>query len=431
MKELPFSQESEEAILGAVLINRNILDEIPLDIDDFFMVRHQMIYAAMRSIGSNDIDIITVAEMLRRKGQLEEVGGQSFLTSLPTRCPNAYQIDAHIQIIQDTATRRRALELANELASSAYDMEKSISDNVSQIVSELVSSVRVGEGAEHISKYLKQLYKEAEERAENPKMIYGLETGLFDFDRITHGLQKGEQFILAGAPGTGKSLLSFQLGCGMASHGHAGVVYELEMRGVNVVRRRVSAESKIKTNIIRSGYGLNSVWQSFAEAIEKIDSLPIYMSERSDWTTMQIRADLSRLKNQYGVEWFIIDYLGKLADGYGNGDIERLTYISGQLASIAKDLNLAGLTLQSVTKEGYSNPSMKNVSGPTAIHHDADQIAVLVEGEEPNTVELRWEKQRESDEPGVLKLVNVPGFPAFECYAQEDIEVEDNGNWWD
>jgi replicative DNA helicase len=428
MKELPFSRESEEAVLGAALINRNILDEIPLEIDDFFLVRHQMIYSAMRSMPSSDVDIITVIEMLKRRGHLEEIGGQAFIMSLPNKSPNSYHIDAHVQIIQDTAVRRRAIEIANDLANAAYSMKDSIGDNISLVVSELAGAIRVGEGAEHISKFLKDLYEEAEERAEDPKRIYGLETGLADFDRITCGLQKGEQFILAGAPGTGKSLLSFQLACGMAEHGHCGAVYELEMRGVAVVRRRVSAVSKIKTRTIQSGFGLNNSWEDFAKAIESMDNLPIYLSERSDWTTMQIRADLSRLKSQYGVEWFVVDYLGKLTDRYGSGDLERLTYVSSQLASIAKDLDLAGLTLQSVTKEGYTNPSMKNVSGPTAIHHDADQIAVLVEGEEDNTVELRWEKQRESDEEGILSLVNVPGFPAFECKARErDIEVND---WW-
>ncbi len=426
---LPFSRESEEAVLGAALINRNILDEIPLELEDFFLVRHQMIYAAMRSMPTSDVDIVTVIEMLKRREQLEEVGGQAFVMMLPNKSPNAFNIDAHVRIVQDTATRRRAINIASDLANAAYSMDASISDSVSQIVSELAGAVRVGEGAEHISKYLRLLYEEAEERAKDPKLIYGLETGLKDFDRITHGLQKGEQFILAGAPGTGKSLLSFQLGCGMAECGHPGAVYELEMRGVNVVRRKVSAESRVKTSVIQSGFGLNNVWEDFVKAIGTMDNLPIYLSERSDWTTMQIRADLSRLKSQYGVEWFIIDYLGKLKDRYGNGDLERLTHISDQLASIAKDLNLAGLTLQSVTKEGYSNTSMKNVSGPTAIHHDADQIAILVEGEVENTVELRWEKQRESDEQGLLTLVNVPGFPAFECYAKEEKETPDA--WWD
>lgn len=426
--ELPSSRESEEALLGAVLINPSTLDQIDLSDEDFFIVRNQKIFNAMRTIGSSDLDYVSLIELIKRRGQLGEIGGEVQIVQLANRCPNAFKWEVHQDIIKDTATRRRVLEKANVLARAAYSMDESISDNISVIVSDLVHAVRPSGGAVHISKYLTELYNEVEERAKDPKEIYGLATGLYDFDQITHGLQPGEQFILAGAPGTGKSLLAFQLACGMAENGHIGAVYELEMRGVNVVRRKASAISKIKTYNLRSGMGADNYWDDFVKAIDKMGSLDIYLSEETSWTTLQLKADLSRLKQQYNIEWFIVDYLGKLSDRYGNGDLERLAYISNQLSSIAKDLNLAGLTIQSVTKEGYSNPSMKNVSGPTAIHHDADQIAILTKGDDENIIELQWEKMREGGEKDHLFLVKEPGLPSFQCKAMEK-EVAINDYW--
>jgi len=411
-----FSKESEEALLGAILINPRILDQIDLSDDEFYFVRHQIIYNAMRVITFDELDILSITEYLKRQGKLKEVGGQAYLTSLMTECPNAYNWKVYRDIIRDHATRMRLLQTANHLARAAYDTTNSISDALSHIMTELAQAGRVSEGAKHISTYLKALYEQAEERAKDPKVIYGIPTGLTDFDKRVYGLQKGEQIILAGAPGTGKSLLAFQFACGMAEQGHVGAVYELEMAGLAVARRRVSAISQIPTYNIRSGVDMNGRWAAFVKAIEKMESLGIYVSESSSLTTAQLRADLSRLKQQYGVEWFIVDYLSKLSDKYGREDLDRLKYISTQLNSIAKDLNLAGITIQSVTKEGYSHPSMANVSG---------QIIVMV-AEDNNIVELRWTKMREGGIPSPLKLYKMPGLPLFHSSTKQ----ESPPGWW-
>jgi replicative DNA helicase len=413
---LPNSKESEQALLGALLITPNILDRVDLEPEAFFDPTHQDIYRTMRLIGSEELDVVVLGEALERQGDFDPM----YLLTLTQRCPSAYNYETYIEIIRDTSARRRAITQAENLAKSAFDETQSLPDAISIVMSELVKTACPSKGAVHLTGYLKELYEEAEERAANPREIYGLETGLRDFDRITHGLQKGEQFVLAGAPGTGKSLLAFQLGYGMANAGHSGAVYELEMTGKAVLRRKASAISKIPTYNMLSGKDMDEKWDRFVKAIAEMEKLPIYISQESHWTTVQMRADLSRLKQMHNIEWFIVDYMGLLADNYGSGDLERQAYISHQLRAIAKDLELAGLTLQSVNKAGYNNPSMANVSGPTAIHHDADQIAILTKNyENENLIELRWEKNREGNAGRILTLIQAPGFPSYECIAEE------------
>lgn len=279
-----------------------------------------------------------------------------------------------------------------------------------------------------MKEFLSELYEEISDRAENPKVVHGLETGLKDFDKITHGLQKGEEFILAGQPGTGKSLLAFQLGCGMAANGHAGAVYALEMSGKAMVRRRLSAITKIPTYNMQSGVDMNARWDKLNKGVEELEPLPIYISDATDWSTLQLRADLSRLKQQNSIEWFLVDYLDLLRDdGRSRDAIEKSAYLSRQLHAICKDLDLAGVVIVSLNKAGYGGtPRMSNLSGSARVSYDADQIAIMSEDQDnENVVNIIWEKQREADGNRALKLVKVAGFPAFAQLAKEPNGLKD------
>lgn len=431
MNELPHSREAEEALLGSMLINSALVDKVTLGAEDFYFVRNQQIFRAIKGLGANDSNIVSVSEVLKRRGQ--EVG-DGYLISLINASPNAYNYEVHEKIVKDNSSRRKVLEIASKLANGAYDGNKSITDVVSENVSDLVMTAKPAGKTHHVSKFLKDLYEQAEERAKDPKEIYGLETGLRDFDKITHGLQKKEELILSGSPGTGKTLLAVQLAFGLAKNGHPGIIYELEMSGVALVRRQVSALSKLKTYNIRSGIGMDNHWTKFAEAIGETEKLPLYISEESSWSTVQLRADLARMKQGYDIDWFIVDYMENLADK-GERD-ERMTKIAKNLHAIAKDLDIAALIIQSVIKSGFnsSRGSMGDVSGPHNVAHEADDICIVTKGtpDNPNlenVVTLTWDKKREADDAGMLHLYKVPGLPLFEQYKKE-VEDVDVPSWY-
>ena len=421
--ETPQAKDSEKALLGAILIDPSILDRVSIEPSMFYDTGNQLIYSTMRAIGARQLDVVMLTEMLERKEKLESVGGQGYVISLPSECPQTYNFEAYERVIRDTFVRRNVIQLCSGLAADAFNEAKNINDAISQAVSELVRSAKPKGGASPMTEYLKALYEEIEERAADPKEIYGLETGIPDFDKITAGLQKGEEFILAGQPGTGKSLLAFQMGCDMAERGHSGVVYSLEMTGIAMVRRRLSAISRIPTYNLRSGVDMNSRWDKVTQAVETMERLPIFISDASDWTTLQMRADLSRLKQQEDVEFFVVDYHDLLADPYGRDAIEKSAYLSQQLHGICKDLDLAGLVIQSLNKAGYhQTPTMANLSGSTKVMHTADNIAFMVDDiDNENIVNLIWDKVREGEGKRAMKLVRVPGFPAFEGYISEKV----------
>lgn len=420
--QLPASRESEEALLGSLLINPGTLNYLKVAPDDFFIVRHQMIYRAMRAIGPSELDLVSLTEVLERKGHLAEVGGQAFLTGLTNKCPNSYNYEIYERAIMDSAMRRQVLISCNKLAVAAYEMDKNIGDAVSRVVSELVQSAKPIGGAVSIKDFLGELYREMETRAADPKEIYGLATGIPDFDRITAGLQPGEEFILAGEPGTGKSLLAVQMACGMAESGYPGVIYSLEMKGIAIVRRRLSAITKISTYNMRSGIGMNDRWEKIVKGIEAMEKLPIFISDASNWTTLQLRADISRLIAQEQIRWFVLDYHDLLKDQVGDNTNDRSMFITQELHAICKDLDLAGLIIQSMNKAGfYSKPTKANLSGSSKVSYTSDNIAFLIpdENENSNVVNLVWDKVREGTGNRAMKLIMNDTYPAFENYTSD------------
>jgi len=423
----PEARESERALIGAILINPNIMNQVALEPESFYDTGHQIIYRAIRTIGSRDLDAVVLMEYLERKGKLGDVGGQGYLLKLVSECPNSYNHGAYERIIRDTAIRRHVIDTCGKLATAAHKEDSNITDAISQAVTALVQSAKPKGGAVSILQFVKELYEEISERSENPKVIHGLETGMKDFDKITHGLQKGEELILAGQPGTGKSLLAFQLGCGMAVNGVPGAVYALEMSGKAMVRRRLSAITNIPTYNLQSGVDMNNRWDRVIKGVEEIEPLPIYISDATDWSTLQLRADLSRLKQQENIEWFIVDYMDLLVDNVGKDRNEKSEYLSRQMHGICKDLDLAGLVIQSLNKQGYgSSPRMSHLSGSHKVSYDADSIAILSQDEQDeNVVNLIFDKMRESDGNRALKLVKIPGFPAFGEYQNPSNGFED------
>ena len=417
------SRESERALLGAILIQPKILEEVSLNPEDFFDITLGSIYSAMKKVGSQGLDIVVLSELLSREGI------EYPLVRLVTDCPSAYNYEFYERAIKDTSLRRSVVQTCESLAKDAFKEDAKIEDSIARAVTELVSFSRKERGAEHIGRYLRELYEDVEERANNPTDIYGLPTGISEFDQITHGLQKGEQVILAGQPSTGKSMLAFQIACGMAENGHAGVVYELEMSGVAVLRRRISTMAKIGTHRLRSGTGVNERWGDFTEAISAMEGLPIFLSEQTDWTTVQLRADLARLKQKEGVEWFVIDYMGLLGDKYGKDATEQSAFVSQQLHNIAKDFDMASLVVHSLNKAGYGrSPSMASLSGSANISYDADQIILMVEDNE-SVVSLNWEKAREAERKNTMKLTRQGGYPGFVKWEPEVENIETP--YWD
>ena len=419
MREIPRSIDSEKALLGSILLDSSIIDKTSIIGKMFFLDDHRAIYMAMRGLGPSRLDIITLSEVLERKGSLKGINATLYLTELIQNTPMLQNWETYQNIIHDTYKRRRLIEEAQKLASAAMNEEQDINQVIAETMTNIVTSAEPLHGTSHIKDHAVNLYNIVEKRAKNPKNIYGLETGIIDFDKITHGMQKRETLILAGIPGSGKSILAFQIAVGMAEHDHPGCVYELEMSSEAVLRRKASAIIRIPADNMRSGFNMNDNWESFVKAIDILGNLPIYISDDTSWDTVQLRADLAQKKQQFGIEWFLIDYLDLLqAPGYDK--YEKSEFLSEQLHAIAKDLDLSGLIINSLNKAGFGNAGMQNLSGSAKVSYNADQIVFIeIDTDNPQMVNLSWKKMREGDARRKMQMIMTGGIPELRCVAPE------------
>ena len=419
MPELPANIEAEEAVLGALLVNGSIINKLPLTPEDFYVPRNGDVYRAILSLhrAKKTIDYLTIVERLEESNKVEEVGGYAYLMDLVEKTPSSLHAEAYAEMVLDASRRRAIAETASKLYKSASDKSSDIDSAISDAISQLANKANIQGGAVHISEFLSKLYDVVSERHDNPVKpgeVSGIPSGFIDFDNITDGFHTGEETILTSEPGLGKSLLAFQMACNMAKL-YPGVVYELEMSALAVSKRQIANMANIATREMDRGTMEN--WTDFVKTIEDVSGLKLHISDDTRLTTATLRADLARLRETYGIKWFVLDYLALLKDNRGKDDIERTAWLSGEIHGICKDLRLAGLVIHSMNKQGVreNNGSQADLAGSVRVIYDADQIIVMQRDKEVNNqVNLIWSKFREGELPkGGMSLIKRPGLPAF------------------
>lgn len=434
----PYSPHAEIALLGAAIVNPDTLNQVDVAPDDFYIHRHRMVWQALRDLAGRGInpDFVTLSDCLDSRGQLEEIGGMVYLTKLINDTPSSMGYDDYATIVKDKASRRRMIQIAEDIVRAAYRDDSDLGDARTQAITGLVQTVVPTGGAVHISHYIGQVCDEVDERVNNPQEIWGIPTGFKDFDFITGGLHPGEVVLLSGEPGMGKTKWAGQIAINLGAAERPGAFYSLEMRGRDIVRRMVSAHARIETRKLKSGKLTADDWPAFTNSIDAMAAFPMYLSDATNWRTDNLRADLSRLKRFHGIEWFIVDYLNLMMDGAGKfDDTERSKIISRQMKSICKDLDLAGIVIQSMNKEGMGGglPSLKALSGASQVAFDADLVCFLVNHIPDSSVEtpnpaLRtvvFGKGRELANPRrAFHLLAFDGFPAFGDVVLEKVNLD-------
>lgn len=420
---LPYNKQAEESVLGSILIYPPAYIEASkyLVASDFYIEKNQWVYAACEKLSREHINIdnLTLSTELENQHKLQTAGGMTYLLDLVNQTPTAMNCEHYAKIVSEMATRRRMIQSASDLAKKAFDTNNEIETVIPEHISGLLKNLRTENKTEHISVGLSQLYDDIVERSKDPKEIYGISTGIMGIDKITGGLQKGEMVLLSGEPGLGKSLLAMQIAFHMGKSNRPGSIYELEMSKMQTLRRTLSSESGIPVRTMKTGNIIDGQWEKLNDSLETLENLPVYMSDSTSWTTAGLRADLTRLKSLYGIEWFVVDYLRLLKDRFDGKEPERIGFIASLLHDICKDLGLAGLAIQSMTKEGMKSGGMTGLYGGSEQQHSADVIAIMeksgqktIDGKE--IINLILDKNREADtDKNTVRLIIKPGFPTF------------------
>lgn len=432
--EMPYNQEAEKALLGCVMINPSIFDQVAITAGEFYLARHQFIWTAFANLARRGvaIDFVTLTDELERDGHLKEIGGAAYVTSLLTEVPSTLHADHYAKIVRDRARRRAMIITASGLAAAAYNDTADLDTSAAQAIDALSSGSTQGELLP-ISKAVSQVIDYVDERQQNPKKIWGIPTGFADLDRLTGGMTG--LWYIGGAPGVGKSILMLQILIQAAKRGCGSALFSLEMSSAAQVIRAVSGESKVPTRSMHTGSMTPDELAQFYTACGLLASLPIYICDTPSLSTAQLRSYLAQAKMKYDIQLFGLDYLYLMSDGDTDKMVERTETISRRIKGIQRSLGLAGLTVNSVTKGGMNgaDPESANLRGSGQLVHDADIVMFLTKEKEATLHKLSITKARDLDSTGSVELVKLQGWPAFKDVAMHDVQLtpQGNGYWWE
>lgn len=388
-----FDLKSETALIGSVAINPDLIPMLTIEADDLWLATNRDIYRAMRALydDGQEVDIVTI------QAHDPSISITHLLEAID-QTPTSANWHSYERRIQDLAARRRIIENATGLVAAAMDTSAPLDDAVSNAIDRLSRSTAPNKAAMSASDLVRRVQDTVQARMDNPTDVWGIPTGLDGVDLMIGGLTGGQVLFIGGEPGLGKSKLVGQIILSMAHAGYPGVLFSCEMPAEDVMVRMVSLAGRVPTRDMLTGDLTGANLQAYKQAATEVSDLPVYINDSPGITIAQIRSELTRMKAKHGISWFAIDYL-MLLGGYDNlGDTERSQALSKGIKQIARELDIPGIVISSITKEAMGDGarySSKMLRGSLQVAHDADFIAFMVKDEnQPNMIRLVFVKAR-------------------------------------
>ncbi|NVM21485.1 MAG: replicative DNA helicase [Desulfobacterales bacterium] len=435
----PHNLEAEQSILSAVLIENNTLPEVLeyLSEQDFYREAHRKIFKGMVDLFEQNepADLVTLTNYLKEKGQLESVGGASYLAELVDTVPMAVNAAHYAKIVQEKATLRRLIEQAASITTRCFEDRGDVEDILDFAERSIfdISENKIRPSFFALSDILTDTYKAVEDAYENKVLVTGVPTGYHDLDEKTSGLQPGDLIVIAGRPSMGKTALALNIArnTGLET-GIPTAVFSLEMSKEQLSLRMLSAEARIDSSRMRGGFVGESDLARINRAAGALYDIPIYIDDSPAVSALEIRAKARRMKMEKGLGLVIIDYLQLMR---GRSSAERrdleISEISRSLKALAKELSLPVVALSQLNRkvEERTNrrPVLSDLRESGAIEQDADVILFIYrdevyhkEEDNPNKgiAELILAKQRNGP-TGTIRLTFLEQYTRFQDYTAE------------
>jgi replicative DNA helicase len=392
----PQAKELEEAVLGAIMLEKSAFDTVVeiLKPECFYTEGHQRIYKAMQALAqkSQPIDILTVVEELKTREELEIIGGPYYVTKLTNAVVSSANIETHSRIILQKFIQRELIRISGEIIGDAYEDSTDVFDLLDDAESKLfeITNNHLRKNFDSIDTVLVKTIQRIEDLRHKQDELTGVPSGFPSLDRITYGWQSTDLIILAARPSVGKSAFALNLARNAALHPTKPTpvaFFSLEMGSAQLVQRLLSAESEIlMEKIARGKLEEHEMKQLYKKGIDRLAKAPIFFDDTPALNIFELRAKCRRLKNKHNVGCIIIDYL-QLMSGMGenrNGNREQeISRISRDLKSLAKELQVPIIALSQLSravesrKEGEKIPQLSDLRESGAIEQDADMVMFL------------------------------------------------------
>jgi replicative DNA helicase len=387
----PQAPDLEEAVLGAIMLEKDAILQV-IDLlkpESFYRDEHQKIFQAIIDLTSANkaIDLLTVTEELRKKKQIDEVGGPVYITQLTSRVASAAHVEFHARIVAQKHIQRELIRVSSEIQTRAFDEGADVDDLLDFSESELfnIAQGNIKKESQKVSVLIKEAILQMEEASKRADSLIGIPSGFTKLDRMTNGWQNSDLVIIAARPSMGKTALVLSMARNIAvEHNRAVAIFSLEMASLQLVNRLIVSETELPSNRIRNGKLQDFEWEQLDYKIKRLVDAPIFIDDTPAISIFELRAKARRLKRQHNLDILIIDYLQLMSgtpDTRGNREQEVST-ISRALKSIAKELDIPVIALSQLNRSveirsGTKRPQLSDLRESGAIEQDADMVIFI------------------------------------------------------
>jgi replicative DNA helicase len=388
----PQAIELEEAVLGAMMIDKKGVDDV-IDLihaNVFYKPAHQFIYNAIFKLFENSepIDLLTVSNQLRKDEKFDAVGGDFYLINLSQKVSSSAHIEFHARIILQKFIQRSLISISSEIITNSYDETIDVFDLLDEAETKLfdITQGNLKKSSEVAHNLVTQALKKIEEIS-NQEGMSGVPSGFSKLDQLTSGWQPSDLVILAARPGMGKTAFVMSMAKNMAIDFDIPVaIFSLEMSSVQLITRMISSETGISSEKLRKGNLETYEWEALNVKVKNLSNAPIFIDDTPSLSIFDLRAKARRLVSQHDVKLVIVDYLqlmtaGSNTKGTGNRE-QEISFISRNLKALAKELNVPVVALSQLsraveTRGGSKRPLLSDLRESGAIEQDADIVSFI------------------------------------------------------
>lgn len=388
--KLPFSLIAEQSLLGSILIDPQSINSVAdlITADDFYEEAHRQIYLGIHELFllNHEIDLVTLIDMLVRKGIYDKSGGEEYLKSICEAVPSALNVKDYAKIVKDKSLLRQLIAISEEVRSMAYSEQDSV-ENIIDSAERKIFSVAQGrdtKGFKHIREVLVDVHGHLKDLQDRPDEVQGTKTGFSGVDNVLAGMGNSDLILVGARPGMGKTSFCLNIGTNVAIATKKTVcMFSLEMSAEQLVSRVLSSEAMVDSHVLRTGRLQNDDWDKIAAASSKLAGADILIDDTTGVTVTAMKAKLRRVKN---LGLIIIDYLQLLqGDKHTDNRVQEVSEISRSLKIMAKELNVPVICCTQLSRGPESRtdkkPMLSDLRDSGAIEQDADVVMFLYRDE--------------------------------------------------
>ena len=415
----PQALELEEAVLGAMMIDKKGVEEVidMLQPDAFYKDANKYIFEAIVQLftDTQPIDLLTVSAQLKRNAKLELAGGEIYLIQLTQKISSSAHIEFHSRIILQKFIQRSLIKISNEIIEESYDETTDVFDLLDKAESKLyeVTQGNIKRSSETAQSLVIQAKKRIEEIA-GKEGLSGIATGFTLLDKITSGWQPSDLIIIAARPGMGKTAFVLSMARNVAiDYGHPVALFSLEMSSVQLITRLISSETGLSSEKLRTGKLEKHEWEQLSIKVKNLEKAPLFIDDTPSLSIFDLRAKARRLSSQHGVKLIIVDYLQLMTAGGGNSKAsfnreQEISTISRNLKALAKELGVPVIALSQLSRNVESRgankrPLLSDLRESGAIEQDADIVSFIYRPEYYKMTE--WDDEEQSPTEGQAEFI--------------------------